>query len=417
MANHERRDLLHSRPDAHARGAQGRGMSARPLHVLMVLESSYPAASGGGAEGQVRTLARALKVHGQRVTVLVPRLRRGPQQKISRVDGVPVCRLAYPRIPLLGGIWLAAATVLFLVRRRRRYDAWHAHIAHHQAAICAVLGRFLGKRLLTKVAGSWELESGTLAPGTGILNRLAYYGLLHTGTWQAISRRMATTLAARGIPESRIVAVPNAVNTQRFAGIRREAGAPARFIFIGRMTEEKSLDTLLDAFADLAHAHPDSSLVLVGAGALEQQLKDQALHLGLGGRVRFAGHRDDIETLLADANVGVQCSRIEGLSNTLLESMAAGLPMVASRISGNEDFVRQGENGWLFEPGDREGLARCLAAAAALTPDHRNAMGEEARATVTRQAGVDQVLSRLMALYCGRQPPSFNAAEAASRSS
>ena len=391
-------------------------MSPRPLHVLMVLESSYPAARGGGAEGQVRTLARALRAQGQRVTVLVPRLRRGPQQKISRVDGVPVCRLAYPRIALLGGTWLWLATAAFLYRRRHRYDVWHVHIAHHLAAICAVLGRCLDKRVLTKVAGSWELENGTLAPGSGVLNRLAYCGLVHTETWQAISRRMAATLAARGIPASRIVAVPNAVNTERFAGIQRATGTPARFIFIGRMTEEKSLDTLLEAFADIAHAHPATSLLLVGTGALEPSLRAQAQHLGLAGRVTFTGFREDIEVHLADANIGVQCSRIEGLSNTLLESMAAGLPIVASRISGNEDFVRSGENGWLFEPGDRDGLARCLAAAAALAPDRRSAMGEDARATVTRQAGVDQVLTRLMALYCGERP-SYPSTELTSRSS
>ena len=380
-------------------------MKPRPLHVLMVLESSYPAANGGGAEGQVRTLSRALRRNGQRVTVLVPRLRRGPQQKISRVDGVPVCRLAYPRVPVVGSLWLWLATAAFLIRRRHRYDAWHAHIAHHLAAICAVLGRCLDKRVLTKVAGSWELERGTLAAGSGALNRLAFSGLALTGTWQAISRRMAATLVERGIAGSRVVAVPNAVDTDRFAGIRRDHDAPARFIFIGRMTEEKSLDTLLEAFADVAAAHPDASLLLVGTGAMEVGLRELSQGLGLGGRVRFAGHCDDIEAQLADANIGVQCSRIEGLSNTLLESMAAGLPMVASRISGNEDFVRQDENGWLFEPGDRAGLARCLAAAAATMPVQRAAMGDEARATVTRQAGVDQVLARLLALYRGQRLP------------
>ncbi|MFD0737905.1 glycosyltransferase family 4 protein [Lysobacter koreensis] len=391
-------------------------MNARPLHVLMVLESSYPAERGGGAEGQVRTLARGLRARGQRVTVLVPRLRRGPQQKIARVDGVPVCRLAYPRVPLLGSVWLWLATTAFLVRRRHRYDAWHVHIAHHLAAICALLGRCLNKRVLVKVAGSWELERGTLAPGSGALNRLAYLGLRHAGAWQAISRRMAATLATRGIAASRIVALPNAVHTERFADLQRAPDMPARFIFIGRMTEEKSLDTLIDAFADIVPTHRDASLLLVGTGALETPLRQQAHRLGLGARIDFAGHRDDIEAQLCDASIGVQCSRIEGLSNTLLESMAAGLPMVASRISGNEDFVRDGENGWLFEPGDRAGLARCMARAATLTPLQRRTMGDEARATVKRQAGVEQVVARLMALYRGERAP-LVATELPSRSS
>jgi glycosyltransferase involved in cell wall biosynthesis len=277
------------------------------------------------------------------------------------------------------------------------------HIAHQLAAISAVLGQCLRKRVLTKVSGWWELEKGTLAPNPGPVDRLAYLCLRRTWRWQAISQRIADTLVARGIPASRIVAVPNAVDTRRFSDIKRPSDASPRFIFIGRLEAEKGLTLLLGAFADIAAAHPSATLLLVGSGRMQERLKAEVARLDLSERVTFAGHRDDIETQLADANIGVLCSRIEGLSNTLLESMASGLPMVASRISGNEDFVRHGENGWLFGSDDRAGLAHCLSVAAALTPAQRNLMGENARATVRRQAGLEQVLSSLMQLYQGEQ--------------
>src|SRR3546814_9940856 len=92
-------------------------------------------------------------------------------------------------------------------------------------------------------------------------------------------------------------------------------------------------------------------------------------------------------------------SHIEGLSNTLLECMASGLPMLASRVSGSEDIVRDDVNGWLFEPGDCEGLSRALHAAAALAPDARERMGQRARDSVERHAGLDSVLERLTCLY------------------
>ncbi len=374
-----------------------------PLRVLMILEAAYPALRGGGAEAQVRTLARALRARGQRVTVLAPRLGWGLQERISRVDGVPVCRLSYPRIPLLSGPFLWLATALFLLRRRHRYDAWHAHIAHRMAAIAALMGRWLDRRVLVKVSGWWELEKGTLAPGAGPVNRICALLLRSAGHWQAISQRIASTLAARGIPAARIAAVPNAVDTTRFAGVTRPAEGPARFVFIGRLEAEKGLRVLLSSFAAVVARRPDVSLLLVGSGSLETALKEQAARLGIGGKVTFAGHQDGIETFLADANVGVLCSRIEGLSNTLLESMASGLPMVASRISGNEDFVREGENGWLYDPGDGEGLARCLEAAAALAPTERAAMGERARDHVRRNAGLEPVLRQLMRLYRGEE--------------
>lgn len=374
---------------------------ARPLRVLMVMEAAYPALRGGGAEAQVRTLARGLRARGHRVTILAPRLPWAPTEKVSRFDGSAVCRLPFPRLPLLAGPWLWLRTAAFLYARRARYDAWHVHIAHRMAAVCALMGQWLDKRVLTKVSGWWELEKGTLAPRAGFVNRLARRALRHTETWQAISRRIARTLESRGIPAERIIALPNAVDTSRFAHIARDPAAPTRFVFIGRLEAEKGLDTLLAAFADVAPAHPRAGLLLVGSGQLEKKLQREAQRLGLGGRVEFAGHRDDIENLLAAGNVGVLCSRIEGLSNTLLESMASGLPMVASRISGNEDFVRHGENGWLFEPGDRAALARCLAEAAALDGAARTAMGEAARATVRTHAGLDQVLNRLVRLYRG----------------
>ncbi|RXR00885.1 glycosyltransferase family 4 protein [Pseudoxanthomonas composti] len=375
-----------------------------PVRVLMVLEAAYPAQRGGGAEAQVRTLSRALRARGHRVTVLAPQLRDGLQGRVCRVDGVPVVRLRYPHIRLFSGplLWLTLAA--FLVRRRHRYDAWHVHIAHRMGAVCALLGSWLDKRVLAKVSGWWELEMGTLAPNAPFWDRIAYKALLRIGTWQVISQRIAKTLAARGIPAERIAAIPNAVDTQRFAGVTRAPDAPARFVFIGRLEKEKGLDTLLDAFSDIAPAHPQASLLVVGTGSLEEGLKARAQALGIATQVDFAGHRNDIERVLADANLGVLPSRIEGLSNTLLESMASGLPMVASRISGNEDFVRA-ETGWLFEPGDRAGLAQALAQAAALPAHARQAMGEAARVAVERQAGLERVLARLLAIYRGQPAP------------
>lgn len=267
------------------------------------------------------------------------------------------------------------------------------------AAVAALMGQWLDKRVLAKVSGWWELEKGTLAPRAGLVDRIACRALRHTGTWQAISRRIARTLQARGVPAERIVLLPNAVDTARFNQIARDPLAPARFVFVGRLEAEKGLLTLLAAFARIADAHPGASLMLVGSGRLEGQLKDEARKLGIADRVDFAGHSDDVASRLAQGNVGVLGSRIEGLSNTLLESMASGLPMVASRISGNEDFVHPGRNGWLFEPGDVDGLAACLAEAAALDPARRTAMGEDARTTACAQAGLDQVLNRLQALY------------------
>jgi len=257
---------------------------------------------------------------------------------------------------------------------------------------------------VVKISGWWELERGVFANRAWPLSALALRCYRHVDKWQAISTRIARALADRGIPADRIAAIPNGVNMHRFADIPRPSGDAARFLFIGRLVKEKGLEDLLHAFAGIGDRYPDARLTLVGAGYLMSQLEQMASTLGIGTKVNFLGHRDDIENLMAQHNVGVLPSRIEGLSNTLLETMAAGLPMIASRISGNEDFVTTGKNGWLFESGDRAQLAEVLHQAAALDKPSRDAMGDCARTVAGRKAGMDGVIDSLLALYRGPDP-------------
>ena len=378
---------------------------ARAPRVLMVLESAFPAPRGGGAEAQVRTLSAGLRKRQGRVTVLTPMFARGPSEPVSRVDGVPVCRLRYPRVRLLGGpvLWLTLAT--FLYRRRNRYDVWHVHIAHHVAAVCALMGQWLSKRVVVKVSGWWELERGVLAAHRWPLSRLAFRCLKRVDAWQAISRRIARTLADRGVPADRILLLPNGVDTARFCGMTRNTQCPAHFLFVGRLVPEKGLDQLIDAFSSIAEDFPEARLTIVGAGPLRERLGRKSVDAGIATAVTFAGHNEVITGFLRDATVGVLPSRIEGLSNTLLEYMASGLPVVATRISGNEDFLTHGVNGWMYEPGNHAALADCLREAAALSQDQRNAMGEHARGVVVLRADIERVLDRLLSLYRGDQSP------------
>jgi glycosyltransferase involved in cell wall biosynthesis len=375
------------------------------LHVLMVLESHFPTVGGGGAESQVRTLASGLRARGHRVTVLTPRLRVGAQQPVSRVDGIPVCRLAFPRVRFLGGplLWLRMA--LFLHQRRGRYDVWHVHIAHHLGAVCGLLGRRLGRPVVLKVSGWWEIERGAIATDASLLARLTYRCLLRADAWQAISQRIANTLAAKGVPPGRLQAIPHAVETCRFRAIVPTDSPHQRILYNGRQVPEKGIDTLLEAFAASVAGRPEARLRIVGSGPMQGQLQARAASLGLEGRVSFEGHRTDLVSVLEEADIAVLPSRIEGLSNTLLECMAAGLPMIASRVSGSEDLVCPGANGWLFEAGDAVGLARCLDAAARMPPAQRLAMGGKAREAVTNHADLAHVLDRLLCLYRGRAAP------------
>lgn len=377
---------------------------ARPLRVLMILESGFPVRGGGGAESQVRTLAGELRRRGHLVTVLTPRVPNAPDKCIDRCDGIPVVRLAYPPQRGLARLVLWCRLTAFLHRRGRRYDAWHAHIAHYLAAIACAFGRRADRPVVVKVSGWWELERGLLAAHASPLAALARSALRRASAIQTISRRLAVELARQQFPAERIVTLPNAVDMARFSAPagRSSANSLLQAIFVGRLVAEKGLFTLLDAWAAaFGSAAPRMRLRLVGTGTLEAQLRARAAALGIGGAIEFLGHREDVEALLAEADIGLLPSTIEGLSNTLLEYMASALPVVASRISGSEDLIVPGRNGWLFEPGDVPALAACLREAVDMGAEHRRAFGRQARQDVGVVAGLDVVVDRLVSIYRG----------------
>ena len=132
---------------------------------------------------------------------------------------------------------------------------------------------------------------------------------------------------------------------------------------------------------------------------LMSPLKALAKQLGIDRQVVFVGASDSVERYLALADMGLLTSRAEGLSNTLLEYMASGLPVIGSRISGTEDFIDAEKTGWLFPAGDVFQFKECLLAAAALPQDQRATLGQNAKRFVTSQASIDAVLNRLVHLY------------------
>jgi len=223
---------------------------------------------------------------------------------------------------------------------------------------------------------------------------------------QAISTRLAAELTRQGFPAERILVLPNAVDTARFTARAgpRAPGAPFTAVFVGRLVAEKELGMLLEAWAAAFSTGEAARLRLVGGGPLEVPLRAQVDRLGLSGQVEFLGHRDRVEEVLADADVGVLPSRIEGLSNTLLEFMASGLPALASRVSGSEDFVVPGRNGWLFDVADVTALAAALREARSLPPERLAVMGRRARADVEAAASLDVVVGKLLSLYAGADP-------------
>jgi glycosyltransferase involved in cell wall biosynthesis len=365
-------------------------------------------ATAGGAEGQVLTLGRRLVERGVEVTVVTPLSRHSPRQIEVTNHGITVIRLAYPRVRKLGGAILLVRLAILLLRRGSSFGAIHAHIAHTMAAVSCVIGAMIGRNVVVKVAGSSELDHGVLDPRTkGLAARSVRWALRRATFYQATSSRIADLLSTCGLDRSRVQQIPNAVDVDYYrpgsqtTDLRHELGLGDRLVgvFVGRLVREKALDFLLDGWARVFGRAQTAALLIVGGGELLENLKAQVRELDISDQIRFLDATTDVRPFLAAADFGVLPSSFEGLSNALLEYMAMGLPVMGSRISGNEDFLVQGENGWLFESQNAGDLDRCLLEVSRTSREEMQALGRAGRLRVMQSAAPDQVVDRLAKLY------------------
>jgi glycosyltransferase involved in cell wall biosynthesis len=146
---------------------------------------------------------------------------------------------------------------------------------------------------------------------------------------------------------------------------------------VGRFAPPKNHALLIEAFAQV-RTHTPLYLLLVGGGELEDAVRQQVVELGLQQRVRFLGVRADVPAILNASDLFVLSSRWEGNPLSVMEAMAAGLPVVSTAVGGVPDLVREGETGLLVPSGDAAALARALQALVD-DPARREAMGAAAR--------------------------------------
>jgi sugar transferase (PEP-CTERM/EpsH1 system associated) len=215
----------------------------------------------------------------------------------------------------------------------------------------------------------------------------------------AVSGRLRDDLVREiGVNRERLGIIYNGVDLQRFSA--EGPGSSAEEVLIGsvgRLAAVKNYPLLLRALAALSDA-PPWRLVLVGDGPERAPLESLAVELGIRERVEFLGHRDDVPPLLQSMAVFVLPSVSEGLSNTLLEAMAAGAAIVASDVGGNKEIVGHDVSGLLFDSDDLNGLTEALRR---LITDAslRKRLSHAAALRVREQFSIEVMLQRYQEMY------------------
>jgi len=238
-----------------------------------------------------------------------------------------------------------------------------------------------------------------------------------------VSTGVRDYLRAGGFPAHKLVVIPNGVDAPRFAGrtaddspygeLKERLGIPPQaplVTTIGRLHEQKGISYFLRAAASLHHTRPDCHFLIVGRGPLEAQLRAEAREFHVESCLHFLGFSDDVPAILKATDVFVLPSLYEGMPNAVLEAMAAGIPVVATRVEGTVDLVVDGKTGVLVMPKDV--LAIVSAVLRLLTDTARAALiGHAAQEHVRAHFPLDAMVRRHQELYADLLARGSHAAE------
>jgi glycosyltransferase involved in cell wall biosynthesis len=223
----------------------------------------------------------------------------------------------------------------------------------------------------------------------------------------AISEAVRAVLVDCRIPPERISVVHSGIDVSRFdrppprEDARRELGLPEDRLAVGMvaaLTDHKGHRFLLDAWPQVVAAEPRAQLLLAGAGELEKDLKSQVERLGVGDSVRFLGFHADVLGLLAALDLFVLSSHLEGLCTSLMDAMAAGLPVVATSAGGIPEVVEDGRTGVLVPPREPGPLAEAILAVLA-DPPRREELGRAGRESVRERFNCDRMVEGTLEIY------------------
>ena len=358
------------------------------IHVLEILGNAIV----GGMETYVERLVENLPADRFAVTALCPF--ESPFTERLRSRDIEVLVTPMPEDPPWSSIQMTCAMI-----KSGAIDVLHAHLPNAHA-LAGIAGRLTGKPVLATLhghkVGMLDLEVHRNA-GThlSVVCRQSYFHALGLGV-------------SAGQPSCN----PNGVDTEAFKprprpadGLRAKLGIPAAAKvvgFLGRLSPEKGPEVFLRA-ALLAQARlADAHFVFVGDGPLAASLKEQIARLKLEQRVHLAGLQRDVAGVLNEMDVLVSSSHSEAMPLAVMEAMASGLPVIATRVGGVPDMIEQGESGWLVAPNDFSDIAARLEQVLA-TPGELERMGRSARArAVDKMAlsdtvdGIAQLLTRLV---------------------
>jgi glycosyltransferase involved in cell wall biosynthesis len=325
---------------------------ARPIRVCFLIDQLTTA----GTETQLLALIHNL--NRSRVEPFLCLLRgEDAASRALEPDNCPVLRLGVGSLRHPATFIKAWRLAQFL--RRERIDVLELYFLD-STYVGVPVGRLAGVPYILRTRhniGHW-MTPGHRRLG-GFLNRFV------TATIANCEACRQAVLADEGAPAASVVVLENGVDLARYLDIPvgdtpRRPDHPRRVGAVANLRPVKGLDVLLEAISAVSASYPDIELQIAGEGELRPALEDRAKELGLSGRFTLLGSIADIPAFLSQLDAAVLSSRAEGMSNAILEYMAAGRAIVATAVGGTLRLIDDGVHGLLVPPGDARQLAQAI---------------------------------------------------------
>ena len=374
------------------------GATHEPLRVLLACDRlGYEHAGLHGAGRCMIDWSRGLLARGVEVTPVI--LRAGPALRaVTEREGLPFVFLQRSTLDPR-----TLSDFVSLVRRRR------IQVLHLQAHGCSTFGRLAAR--LTHRASIVHVHADYRSSPKGYpwYVRAADRALArHTTRAISVSEHLVPFLVEdQGFRREQVEVWLNPVDLRRFTPPNASQRADARaalgldmsarvVVAVGRLDRLKGIDVLLDAWRTVSARDASAVLLLVGDGPERAALERLARSHGLGS-VRFLGHRSDVRPTLWASDLAAMPSRLEAMGIAALEALACGLPVVASRVGGIPETVRDGQNGLLVPPEDAAALAAAIGLL--LSDDARRRSLVAGAVKLVEPYGLDRFVAKLEAKY------------------
>lgn len=370
-------------------------MSKDAVSICMIIEGHYP--SIGGAEMQARSVIKKLAEKGYVINVVSLGIDK-TQPTNDYIDGIPVHRIKYPHVKIIAPLVMLTKSAIAILKYRKA-DVIHIHITGYIAFLVGLLTWFIKSKTFTKVSGAYEFDGGLLdlKNRMKLLKRFYNYFIKKVDYVQCISEETNRNMLQLGYKADQLLNIPNGVDVEKFHPKSKLSRETLNVVYIGRLRQYKGIEYLLEAWSIVSQSI-SGKLILVGGGEYGQQLKKICRDKNIVECVEFVGYVDNVLPYYELADIYVQPSLNEGLPNSVLEAMSCGLPIVATKVSGNEDIVTHEVNGYLVEPRDSAGLSEAIKE---LMCEHekRIRFGKKSREFILNNYSIDYIVNRLMEEY------------------